>query len=1809
MAALSTLSNEELTALLGQSAGPPSYAKATEGTPGAFTALSDEELGELWKRAAPKQPGNLISEGAAALDRISPPGNARQLSALSGRFKEMGQEAAGFGATVRARLPAAAGEAVEGFKGAIRAIPEGPADQFARVAIEGVPTIAGGLGGFALGGPPGMAAGGAGGYGVGNTLRQQYEMIRGQRRDFDYLQNIGGAGIVAATMTPAAPAATAMQSVLRNAALGGTAGAAADTAFQTIEGGDYDPVRTAQFAALTTFMGAVAPAIMGTADTLVARRQILDYAKVNGKQFGFEGKSWGDLKRWWAAKDAELKTAGRGEPRNVTPPSAKATEGTPPAVAAPDPVKAIAPEPMPAPTPTNVTPPEGPPRAVKVNQPRRQILTAAIKLADGTVLTGKTHGTIVSEIDDAKLVGADDGFVTQDGRYVTRDQAMKIAKESGQVENKPSAGPEKLYTEHLDPAIAPPAPLDPIAAAVPPGRVVAPTPVQETAVADLPPAKRLKVQKEFLLGALENVEAEAPPLAFRDPAEEAAFRRLEFDASAKGAPLRNELRETRNMIAARNGFVTIEVPDDGTFRIVNEPAAIAAFREKVGKQFGRGLKPPATGPHVPPKMSPDELAKYRMSPKEAAAFDAAATPTHAQDFGRYKEIMGQLAKVPAARKLDLLAKIGPDLEPIKNRWGGLPPPDPAVQSRDEFFREVVEPMERSRAILTGEAVASPEKSLLPRRIEGAAAEPAPGGRPVTLADIRAHVVRVLDIPVRMGGGASGSVAGRAQGFFKTKPEVIRLKAINNAATLAHEVGHYLHRILFPGDPTSAGLKAYAAMPGHTAAELATLGARTSLGSYSPRQVQMEGVAEWTRLWLTDKAAATAAAPEFTKFFTETVSSKFPEVWAAVRSTQEIYARYIDQPSALKVRAHIDRDPRRRERSFVQQALKLYDDWVDDIAPIERALGRLVSFGLPRENAKQLMDSIRVHVGGWRGKTERDLFAGQHNLAGELVGPSLRQALRGLDAEGRMELGDYLVAKRVLEKHAQGIETGIDVRDAKAVVDAGAKLHEARRKAIGAWQDRNLQLLVDSGIITRESAAKMRAANQDYVPFYRVMEPVLGSGSGTGGRGFVNTATGVRRMKGGDRLIQDPLESIVRNGYVFRELAERNSIGRQFVDLVQKVQGGGRIADQVAQRVKPLGVSDEEVRAAIRTGMLEKGASKPEVDAFMGVLQGMDLDLGMKVWRAAQTIDPSRGVFGVWREGKQEFWQLDDPELLRSLLLMDRDDMQLLSRFPLARAANTVTRIKRAGATLTIDFMVRNPFRDMVQASIYSEYGFVPLFDSFRGLLSALKRDDLYWKWVGAGGRYADLVATDRGDLVRTIEAVAAEPGVRTWLAEALDPRKILLNLQRASELMEASTRLGEFGKGVGEFGKGGRPVASDTAAAAASKDVSLNFARGGFKGKVLNKIKAFFNASVLDWDKFGRSHWNHPVRTMLRGAAIITIPSVLLWWLNRDNERIQKLPEWRKALAWNMDFSDEAEALGLVQPGEGFVLSFPKPFLLGQIYGTLPEKALDLAYKDDKAAMSQFIRELGSMVPLWPVNLIPDIALPVIEHTANYSFFRDAPLVPRSDEGLPPIAQGGPSTSMVAQWLGEASGTSPWVIDNYVRGLFAGLGRYATEAVDATLLATVARDAPERPAKRLQDLPGLRAFVAPAWTPSADVGYFYAGLEIAEKRRRGLDALVERRAFKTESKWWRANRDALVFYDQPLGEDASRSRLTHLRSVRDSVAELTTAMNLVYSDPILDGETKRRRLIMLKDARDRVAGAGFRLLHYEDRDKARKRGG
>ena len=250
------------------------------------------------------------------------------------------------------------------------------------------------------------------------------------------------------------------------------------------------------------------------------------------------------------------------------------------------------------------------------------------------------------------------------------------------------------------------------------------------------------------------------------------------------------------------------------------------------------------------------------------------------------------------------------------------------------------------------------------------------------------------------------------------------------------------------------------------------------------------------------------------------------------------------------------------------------------------------------------------------------------------------------------------------------------------------------REIYKYQDRLLGMLVDEGMLSKEAYYTMKHKYPHYVPFFRDLSDVGMQSFLSGGKGFISVSSPIKRLKGSTRDIIDPLESIVKNTFQFFNAVERNHVGRTFAKLANK-DGVGRIVEQV---------------------------------------EG-----------TARTTD---NTFHVWEKGKKITYETT-PELIDAMRMLDKEQSNMIMTV-LSYPASWL----RAGATLSPEFILRNPVRDMVGASIFSKHGFIPIVDTFKGLSLFLKKGDLYWEYVKSGAAHAAMVSLDRDYLGGQIRDVS-----------------------------------------------------------------------------------------------------------------------------------------------------------------------------------------------------------------------------------------------------------------------------------------------------------------------------------------------------------------------------------------------------------------------------------------------------------------------
>ena len=954
------------------------------------------------------------------------------------------------------------------------------------------------------------------------------------------------------------------------------------------------------------------------------------------------------------------------------------------------------------------------------------------------------------------------------------------------------------------------------------------------------------------------------------------------------------------------------------------------------------------------------------------------------------------------------------------------------------------------------SMASPDRPTLPSLAAAMEADVRPAlpkavvRKSQILKDISTHMD---NLSIRI-----GRISQRAHGIYKVQSEAIRIRRANDIPVAAHELGHHINKLMWGGKTGKLNYKALQPFR----AELDPIATKPAKG----QSTLPEGFAEYIRLYLTRPAEAKAKAPTFHAEFAKQLEAH-PKIATMLASVQDQVRRYVEQPAAHKVLSKINTE--HTKRSVRESFGNLYAHTVDALHPIKRAVNDMARRSnkqapVTEENAYKLSRLLA----GWLGKANHFIDLGTFNpQTDEVTGKSLKAILQPV-AEKQDDLKVYLVAKRALEKGQQGIETGISVDEATAAIaQVETPAITKAAKDLYAYQDKVLRYLVDRELISEDQYGQIKAMNADYVPFYRVME---GGDNKQGGSGktMADLWNPVKRMKGSERDIVDPLESILKNTYTFINLAERNRVGQVLADQAEASEGSAPWVEKVPPKMQPTAVPIGSIKNALKEAGVDVEALDPK--AF---------DTVATVFNPVLKGSPQENILSVFRGGKRELYQVDKT-LYSALQSLDAENSNMVVNI-LSKPA----RILRAGATsLSPDFLSRNPFRDAFTAFMQSRNGFKPGVDTYRGLFEVVKGrgdpESLYAEWLRAGGDQAALVSMDRTTLKQSLDDLLSSP-MKMAVRHPVEALRIF------SEYGELATRLGEYRLAR----KGGK---SPPESAFDARDSTLDFARVGASTRALNMIVAFWNASVQGTDRFVQVHREHPKQTIIRATVGMTIPTIILYGLNHDDEDWNELPRWQRDFFWMIPTK------GTPLHEHTRFIPVPKPFLWGVIYSSGPERILDWIKTKDASAFDGLAKSIKeSSTP----NFIPTGLVSTIEWWANKSMFTGRPVVPQHLENLPAKHQALPWTSEFSKGMAKMFNevgmeVSPIKLDQAIFGLTAGAGRTVLKALDPLLRDA---DAPAKPEGTMADIPGLRAFAVRFPTGSAEsLQKFYTQLEELDKK-------------------------------------------------------------------------------------------------------------
>lgn len=842
------------------------------------------------------------------------------------------------------------------------------------------------------------------------------------------------------------------------------------------------------------------------------------------------------------------------------------------------------------------------------------------------------------------------------------------------------------------------------------------------------------------------------------------------------------------------------------------------------------------------------------------------------------------------------------------------------------------------------------------------------------------------------------------------------------------------------------------------------------------------------------------------------------------------------------KAVLDRIVEKPETKRALSLEQLYTDTIDDLNTVKVMEQVLAGKKLPtQESPYQMMRLFR----GSAGKVEQFLERAPFNFKTlKNVGPSLKDILAPVkhDLDG---LRAYIVARRAVELEDRGVTTGVPLDAAQKVIADGDHKYSEITQELHDYQRHLLDYLRDSGVLSKEAYAKIIASNEEYVPFYRLMEPDEARG-GPSARGKVKNP--VKQIKGSERQIIDPLESIVRNTDLYVKLAEKNRALTTLVDMAAKYDIGGEYLERVKAPIAPITLSDEEAAKFLK----EYGITPSEESDFT-------------VFRP-KPFQPSRDEIAVFRDGKKEVYRAQ-----RDLAdAVEHMDPEILPWF--VRLLSLPAKALRAGATLLPDFIGRNLIRDQLTANSLSNYKFVPFYDTLRSVGSILKKDDKYQAWLKGGGANGAMVSLDRRYMEQNIFGLAKQTSFMKHVVNAVTSPLEMLRI--ASEIAENTTRLGAFKRAFNQTG-------DEFASAFEAREVTLDFARIGAKMRAINAVTAFSNAGLQGIDRTVRAFKENPFGTTAKTVAAITVPSVLLWWANHDDPRWAGIPDWEKDLFWIVMTKDH-------------IYRIPKPFELGIVFGSLPERVLQAFHDHDPSGFEKWSSSfIGGLTP----NYIPTFLLPPFEAFANRSTFTGNKLVPPSMEGILPQYQYTDYTSETAKLIGKylaplpvvgkSQFASPILLENYIRAWSGGLGMFALQASDYSLRKAGIVEPDIGPMKTLSDIPFVKAFVVRY--PSASdqrVENFYDRFEQSQQVINTISALAHRGEPQA------ALEEMMVEQNSGL--------LVNLKGIQGGLSKISAEIRQINKDPSMKPEEKRQMIDSLYETMIEGANLGNQYIDQLD---------
>lgn len=717
--------------------------------------------------------------------------------------------------------------------------------------------------------------------------------------------------------------------------------------------------------------------------------------------------------------------------------------------------------------------------------------------------------------------------------------------------------------------------------------------------------------------------------------------------------------------------------------------------------------------------------------------------------------------------------------------------------------------------------------------------------------------------------------------------------------------------------------------------------------------------------------------------------------------------------------------------------RLYTALVDDLHPLnqqDKILDAVMGEKIP---TNQRVHDLGLASRGADVVAKRIITDGLVDANGQVVGDSLKSILAPLKPLMKknkhiyVDFEDYLLNKHAITRFERGEKVFRDdlnwspTYGSRKVAEYEQMFPQFKEMSEGLYEFQNQMAqkwLVDTGMIPQAMLDSWMQQNPFYVPNKRFFSELEKTGAGFGGKkkGFGNQSDPVKgyQVGGSQRLIISPIEAMIENVDAFVKSAKRNKVMQQYAENIQQApEDFAPWAEIVKQPEKP----EDIAKIVLDEGGLDELLFRFSAD-FDKAMQRTQLD--------------KDNIVRVLIDGEAQHVKIKDKQLLSALTALGPENSGFLLN-AIGKLTNTM-KLLTTGSNPVFS-LTRNLFRDIPQAYIASKTTNNPIAfaaDLASAAVDIARQRGAYKDFLNIGGGHASSIAADRNLLAQSKRAILPQSGLKPTLGRVKDAYENVLNA------VEIAPRLSEFKRIQRQGG-------DLQAALKEAQDLTVNFKRRGALSGEVDKVFPYFNAAMQGMDKTVRTYLDDPAKALVKSIMAITLPTLALYAINRDDPKYQRLSNRTK------------DAYLMIPKGDGTFIKIAKPQEQGTIFSDIPERLMRLLAEEDPAAFRDFADRLrttmlppgiqgamkGGGITDRLLGAVGDTILGPVADVAANETFSGAPIVPGNLERLSPGLQADAKTTDIARWIGEQTyGTpfeqSPKKLDYLARQYSGFLGQF-----------------------------------------------------------------------------------------------------------------------------------------------------------------------